>query len=330
MQTNEVFTPESIRNLANAFQQSRVLLTAIELEIFTVLDKHMMHSDDVAKQINCNERAVNRLMNALVALGFLRKVHGKYYNTETSAKYLVKGKPDYMGNLHHTNHLWNSWSMLTESVKVGKSVFHKTNSMKENWRENFIAAMHYRAQHEAKIISLMLDLANVNKMLDIGGGSGAFTYEFLITNPNMKGAILDLPEIIPITKKYAAKYELTKRVEFIEGDYLDCTFGKGYDLILLSAIVHINSFEQNKELINKCAESLNPGGQIIIRDFIMSEDRTGPLSGALFSLNMLVGTECGDTYTENEMRDWFKNAGINKVIRKDTSFGSNILIGIKN
>lgn len=330
MQTNEVFTPDSIRNLANSFQQSRVLLTAIELEIFTVLDKHMMHSDDVAKLINCNERAVNRLMNALVALGFLRKVHGKYYNNETAAKYLVKGKPDYMGNLHHTNNLWGSWSMLTESVKSGGSVFQKTISRKEDWRENFIAAMHYRAQREAKIISLMLDFSNVNKMLDIGGGSGAFTYEFLSTNENVKGVILDLPEIIPITKKYAAKYELTKRVEFIEGDYLDCSFGKGYDLILLSAIVHINSFEQNKELITKCAESLNPGGQIIIRDFIMNDDRTGPLGGALFSLNMLVGTECGDTYTENEMRDWFINAGINKVIRKDTSFGSNILIGIKN
>lgn len=329
MQTNEFLTPDSIRNLANSFQQSRVLLTSIELGIFTVLDKHIMYSEEVAKKIGCNIRAVDRLMNALVALGFLKKIHGKFYNTEASAKYLIKGKPDYMGNLHHTNHLWDSWSTLTESVREGKSVFKKDKSKKENWRENFISAMHYRAQHEAKIISLMIDLSNVNKMLDVGGGSGAFTYQFMLANDKINGVIFDLPEIIPITKKYAVQYDLINRLEFIEGDYLSDSLGSGYDLILLSAIVHINSYEQNKELIKKCANSLNAGGQIIIRDFIMNDDRTGPANGALFSLNMLVGTECGDTYTENEMKEWFRNSGIEQIIRKDTSFGSNLLIGFK-
>lgn len=327
MQTNEFLTPDSIRNIANSFQQSRIILTAIELEIFTVLDKHLMQSEDVAQKINCDPRAVNRLMNALVALGFLRKVHGKFYNTETSAKYLIKGKPEYMGNLNHTNNLWNSWSTLTEAVRHGKSVLDRPR--KNDNREDFIAAMHYRAQREAKIISLMLDLNNVNKMLDIGGGSGAFTYEFMLVNPNMKGVVFDLPYIIPITKKYADQYQLGNRLNFIEGDYLVDQFGNGYDLILLSAIVHINSYEQNKELIKKCSDSLNAGGQIIIRDFIMNDDRTEPANAAMFSLNMLVGTEYGDTYTESEMKEWFINSGINQVIRKDTSFGSNLLIGIK-
>ncbi|NMB83470.1 MAG: acetylserotonin O-methyltransferase [Ignavibacteria bacterium] len=327
MQTNEYLTPDSIRNIANSFQQSRIILTAIELEIFTVLDKHLMQSEDVAQKINCDPRAVNRLMNALVALGFLRKVHGKFYNTETSAKYLIKGKPEYMGNLDHTNNLWDSWSTLTEAVRHGKSVLDRPR--KNDNREDFIAAMHYRAQREAKIISLMLDLNNVNKMLDIGGGSGAFTYEFMSVNPNMKGVIFDLPNIIPITKKYADQYQLGNRLNFIEGDYLVDQFGNGYDLILLSAIVHINSYEQNKELIKKCSDSLNAGGQIIIRDFIMNDDRTEPANAAMFSLNMLVGTEYGDTYTESEMKEWFINSGINQVIRKDTGFGSNLLIGIK-
>lgn len=327
MQTNEFFTPDSIRNLANSFQQSRVILTAIELDIFTVLGKHLMQSEEVAQKINCDTRAVNRLMNALVAIGFLRKVHGKFYNTETSAKYLVKGKHEYMGNLSHTNNLWNSWSTLTEAVKHGKSVL--DSSGKNENREDFIAAMHYRAQREAKIISLMLDLNNVDKMLDIGGGSGSFTYVFMSVNPIMKGVIFDLPNIIPITKKYADQYQLCDRLNFIEGDYLVDAFGNGYDLILLSAIVHINSYEQNKKLIKKCSDSLNSGGQIVIRDFIMNDDRSEPANGAMFSLNMLVGTECGDTYTESEMKEWFINSGINQIIRKDTSFGSNLLIGIK-
>lgn len=327
MNSNEIFTPEAIRNLATAFQQSRVLLTAVELEIFTILDKHLMYSEEVAQKIKCDIRATDRLMNALVGLGLLKKIHGKFYNSESSAKYLVKGKPEYMGSLNHTNNMWKNWSSLTEAVRRGKSVVNRTAN--NDNREDFIAAMHYRAQREAKIISLMLELNNVNKMLDVGGGSGAFTYEFMVVNPNMKGVVFDLPNIIPITIKYSEQYQLKDRVEFIEGDYLTDSFGNGYDLILLSAIVHINSNEQNNKLIKKCSESLNPGGQIIIRDFIMKEDRTEPLNGALFSLNMLVATESGDTYTENEMREWFNNCGIDKVVRKDTSFGSNLLIGIK-
>jgi precorrin-6B methylase 2 len=330
MQNNEMLSPESIRNFANSFQQSRVLLTAIELELFSVIENHLMFSSEVAKILGTDERATDRLMNALVALGFLKKLHGKFYNSESSKKYFIKGKPEYMGNLHHTNHLWDSWSTLTDAVIRGSSVYKKTNSKKESWRENFITAMHYRAQHEAKIISLMLDLSNVKKMLDIGGGSGAFTYEFISKNPVVKCVIFDLPEIIPLTKKYAEQSNLLSNIEFLEGDYLSDSFGSGYDLILLSAIVHINSYEQNKQIIAKCKEALNSGGQIIIRDFIMNDDRTEPLGGALFALNMLVGTESGDTYTEEEMKEWFKNCGITKIERKDTSFGSNLLIGIKN
>lgn len=330
MQNNEVQTPESIHNFANSFQKSRVLLTAIELDLFSVINNHLMFSPDVAKILGTDERATNRLMNALVALGFLKKLHGKFYNSESSKKYFIKGKPEYMGNLLHTNYLWDSWSTLTDAVIKGTSVYKKTNSKKESWREDFIAAMHYRAQREAKIIALMFDFSNVNKMLDIGGGSGAFTYEFISKNPAMKCVIFDLPEIIPLTKKYANECNVIQNTEFIEGDFLNDSIGSGYDLILLSAVVHINSFEQNKQLILKCAEALNKRGQIIIRDFIMKDERTDPVGGALFALNMLVATQNGDTFTEEEMKEWFLNAGITKIEKKNTSFASDLLIGIKN
>lgn len=329
MQNNEAITPENIRIIANSFQQSRALLTAIELEIFTILDTHLLPSSDVAKKIGSDPRATDRLMNALASIGLLKKLHGKFYNSELSKKYLVKGKPDYMGNLHHTNHIWDSWSTLTESVKQGTSVYKRSESKKENWREDFISAMHYRAQHEAKIISLLIDFKGVNRMLDIGGGSGAFTYQFLSINPDMSAVIFDLPEVIPITRKYGAESNLGDRIQYREGNYLTDDFEKGYDMIFLSAIVHINSYDQNKDLINRCADALNPDGQIIIRDFIMKEDRTEPVTGAFFALNMLVATECGDTFTEKEMTEWFVNSGINSVVKKETSFGSHLLIGRK-
>ncbi|MEW6195390.1 MAG: methyltransferase [Bacteroidota bacterium] len=330
MPDDGIFTSEQIRLLANSFQQSRVLLTAVELDLFTLLDKQLTPSSEIAKKLGTDEKATDRLMNALTALGFVRKVHGKFYNTEAASQYLVRGKPEYMGGLHHANNLWNSWSNLTEAVRKGYSAYEDSNFRGENWLESFIAAMHYRAEREAKIISLMLDLSNVKRMLDIGGGSGAFSYELIRKQPDLHAVIFDLEDVIPLTKKYAGQSGVEKNISYIAGDYLINDFGNGYDLVLLSAIVHINSYDQNKELVKKCADACNTKGQIIIKDFIMNEDRTAPAGGALFALNMLVATEYGDTYTEQEMKEWFANAGIKNIQRKNTSFGSNLLIGIKD
>ncbi len=327
---NDYLKPDEIRALANSFQQSRILLTAIELDLFTILDKQMLPSKEVALKINCNEHATDRLMNALVALGFLRKVHGKFYNSENASQYLVKGKPEFMGGLFHSLGLWNTWGSLTESVKAGTSAAeHKPSPGGIDWLESFIGAMHYRGVKEAKITALMLDLTNVNKMLDLGGGSGVFAMEFIKKNPNLNALIFDLPNVIPITNRYVEQEKMTEKISFLNGNYLVDDFGGGYDLIFLSAIVHINSFDENNFLIKKCYDSLNAGGQIVIKDWVMNEDRTEPAGGAFFALNMLVGTERGDTYTETEMKSWFTNAGIKKIERKNTSFGSSLMIGYK-
>jgi 2-polyprenyl-3-methyl-5-hydroxy-6-metoxy-1,4-benzoquinol methylase len=326
----DIKTPDDIRELANAFRESRVLLSAVELNIFTVLDKHMMTSSEVSEKIKADERATDRLMNALCGMGLLKKVKGKFYNSDLSSKYLTEGKPEFMGNLYHTNNLWNSWSHLTDSVIKGSSAKGDQNKEeKDNWVEAFISAMHYRGVHQGKILAMMIDLANVKRMLDVGGGSAAFSIEIVKRNLSIKAVVLDLPHVIPLTKKYVDVAGLSNNFDFIKGNYLTSDFEEDYDLILLSAIVHINSYEQNKMLIKKCADALNKSGMIVINDFVMNDDRTQPYHGALFSINMLVGTEYGDTYTENEMREWFESAGISKVERKNTSFGYDLMIGTK-
>jgi ubiquinone/menaquinone biosynthesis C-methylase UbiE len=175
----------------------------------------------------------------------------------------------------------------------------------------------------------MIDISNVKKMLDVGGGSAAFSMEIVKKNPAINAVVLDLPYVIPLTKKYVAECGLTEKFNFIEGDYLTKEFDDKYDLILLSAIIHINNYNQNKMLIKKCADALNKDGMIIISDFVMNDDRTKPFHGALFSLNMLVGTANGDTYTEKEIREWFESAGLSKIERKNTSFGSDLIIAVK-
>ncbi len=324
----DFLTPEDIKKLAYAFQQSRILLTAIELKIFTTLEKHMLTSNEVAEKLNTDPRATDRLMNALCAMGLLKKIHNKFYNSESANNYLIEGKPEFMGGLFHTIELWKSWSTLTEVIKRGSHVY-KINKENFEWTKSFIAAMHYRALKEAKIVSYMLNFENVKKMLDLGGGSGAFTMQFIETHPEIEAVIFDQPDVIQLTKVYAENFALKNKISFIEGDYLKDNIGNHYDLILLSSIVHINSFDENKMLIKKCSDALNKNGQLIIKDWIMDKDRTKPTEGAIFAINMLVGTKCGDTYTESEMKQWLVDAGITSIERKNTSYGFSLLIGYK-
>jgi len=166
----EIKSPEDIRELANSFRQSRVLLSAVELKIFTVLDRHMMTSEELSSIINTDSRATDRLLNAFCGMGILKKIKGKFYNTELSSKYLIEGKPEFMGNLYHTNNLWNSWSHLTDSVVKGTSIKGDQNKEEKNeWVESFIGAMHYRGVNQGKILSMMIDLRTLKRCLMLVG-----------------------------------------------------------------------------------------------------------------------------------------------------------------
>jgi SAM-dependent methyltransferase len=327
----EIDSPGEFMEIVYGFRISRIILTAHELNLFTLLKDGALTSAVMAKTIGANERATDRLMNALVPIGLLKKSGSQFSNTDFSTRFLIKGQPTYIGNLDHIVHLWRTWSTLTEAVKAGTTVAVKQpiGERDDSWIESFIAAMHSRAGHQAKEIAAVLDLSQTKHVLDIGGGSGAFTFEFVRENPAIRGTIFDLPNVIPITQKYIAREGFSESVSTIAGDYLKDELGYDYDLILLSAVIHINSPEENKILINKCAEAMNNDGQIVILDHVMSDDRTIPAVGAFFALNMLVGTEKGDTYTENEIKSWLQNSGFKYIRRKDTPQGSSMMIGIK-
>jgi predicted O-methyltransferase YrrM len=241
----------------------------------------------------------------------------------------VKGKPEYITGMMHTVHLWDTWSTLTEAVRKGKSVFHRAevNDRGNLCLSAFIAAMHDRARISAGIIVSRMDLSGVRRVLDLGGGSGAYAIAFAHVKKNILATVFDLPSVIPLTKKYVRAAGLSGRINFITGDYLKNDLGKGFDLVFLSAIIHSNPTGDNQQLMKKCAKALNPGGRVVVQDFIMNENRVQPPHGALFALNMLVGTDAGDTYTEAEVSAWMKAAGLLKIGRKETPFGTTQIIG---
>lgn len=324
--------PEEIKEFVSYFQKTRILLSAFELGVFSALSDKKLTSAEVADAINANARATDRLMNALCALGFMQKDKGLFFNTQVSSEFLCKGKPGYFSGLMHSVNQWRTWSTLTDAVIAGTTVVRQKQEVNEREEKRlgaFIEAMHNRAFKQAPDIVKHIDLKGIQRVLDVGGGSGAYAMAFINAGENITATVFDLPKVIRLTKEYVKKSGFAGKIDFVEGNYNFDVFPVGYDLVLLSAIVHINSYEENVKLIEKCAKSLNPGGRIVIQDHIMENNRIQPMAGAIFALNMLVGTEKGDTYTEGEMYEWFKNAGFSEFFRIEAGFGNSLLVGKK-
>lgn len=319
-----------ILEIATAFQKSRILLTAYELGLFTTLGKEGKSSFQVSEAIGANERSTDRLMNALCVMGLLKKKNGKFSNTTASLKFLTKESPQFLSGLMHTAHLWDTWSCLTPAVRAGGSFAkHFEDERSKEWLAAFIAAMHERASGQAASVIRMIDLKGTSSILDVGGGSGAYSIAFARAKKRIKSTVFDQHSVIALTKEYIKQAGLSDRIETVEGNYLTDKLGTGFDLIFLSSIIHINSFEENRILLWECSKAINCNGQIVIQDFIMDEDRARPAFGAFFALNMLVGTKSGDTYTESEVKSWLKEAGLSEVIRKDTPFGTTLIAARK-
>jgi len=322
--------PQEIRAMVTAFQRSRIILTAFELDIFTFLGEGSHSAAALAEALHLNEGATKRLLNVLVALEFLKKNNEKYSNTEDSLKYFAKNSPAYLAGLMHSNHLWNTWSHLTEVVKTGEPA-HNTeiNDRGDEWLNAFIHAMHDRGKKQAPGQVAKIDLTNVNSVLDVGGGSGCYSMAFLNRKPELRSAIFDLPNVVPISKKIIEAESFAGRIEHFEGDYTTDELPPGFDLVFLSAIIHSNSYETNQKLVRKCFHSLNPGGRLVIQDWIMNDAKTEPVQGAIFAINMLVGVDGGDCYAEKEVKTWMANAGFSKSVKVDLESGLAQVIGTK-
>ncbi len=301
-----------------SFQESSILLTAVELDIFTAVGPGAT-AEQVSRKLQTNSRATEVLLNAIVALGALTKKDGTFRNTPETARYLVAGSPDCVRPaLMHTVHMSKSWATLTKCVRAGTAVVPPgVDQQDRQWTESFIAAMHRGAAGPAAQLVRKVGAGGVRRLLDVGGGSGAYSIAFAMANPNLQAEVLDLAPVVPIAQKHINDAGLADRVRTRIGDLTADEFGKGYDLILLSAICHMLDPQQNLDLFRRCHRALTPGGRIVIRDFILEPDKTAPKWVALFAINMLVGTRGGSTYTEGEYKAWLKGAGFAAFTRLD-------------
>jgi len=304
-----------LRRLCGGFQASRVLLTANNYRIFDYIIKPQS-ANAIAKKLKTNLRATEILLDAITGIGLLKKDRGKYSNAPISAKFLVRGSAYYHGDiLRHADSLWQNWSELDKTIKTGKPI------RKAHDHEAFIMGMHNIASLKVKSVIKTIGVGGVNTALDLGGGPG--TYSIEMAKKGVDVTLLDRPETVKIARRVVKK-EGIKNINFIEGDFIQDDIGKGYDLIFGSQILHSLSEKDNLYLLKKCKRALNKCGRIVIQEFHLLKDRAHPPQGALFSVNMLVNTNGGRSYSPSEMENWISKIGFRKIEEK--FMGETVLI----
>jgi predicted O-methyltransferase YrrM len=309
------WTPDSLAEVARAFQKSRILLTGAELDIFTRLGREAKSSKELSQELGLDERAATIFMDALAALGLLDKEGSLYRTPSYLYPYLSsESEKSIIPLILHMGSLWRRWGslsrVLVEGTPEGASPWEERS---DEERRAFIGAMHVLARNLAPEIVSSVNLEGVRRMLDVGGASGTYTVAFLRAKEDLRATIFDLPKVIPMARERLEREGLLHRVELVGGDFERDPLPPGHDLVFLSAIVHQNSRSQNRALFAKARDALVPGGRILIRDHVMDPSRTKPVAGAIFAVNMLVSTKGGNTYTFQELEEDLLASGFAKV-----------------
>ena len=300
--------------------RAQALIAAIELGLFTHIASGKRTVKEIARAAEASERGMRRLLDAMVGLHYLNKKANRYGLEPVAAKFLVRGGEFYTGDAAKTTRLhWDSWAQLTDVVKSGRPL-NRVDS-EERAREYFptlVKALFPRSYLAAQAaVSSMGKRARdqIESILDVAAGSGAWSIAFARALPQARVTIVDLPQVTPIARQFAERFGVADRFEYVEGNLREVDFGRDcYDLVILGQILHSEGPVWGKKLVTKSARALRDGGLLLIAEMIPNDARTGPAVPLLFSLNMLLHTDHGDVFTMHELRQWLKEAGF-KIIK---------------
>jgi len=308
--------PGELLEISGYFWKTCALHAAIKLDVFTVIGDAKLTGKEISQKLNGSQRGVERLLDALTAMDLLEKTGDKYANIPSGKTFLIKDAAKYLGHIiMHHHHLMESWSQLDQAVLSGRPVRTRSSFSNAEWRESFLMGMFNLAMGLAPKLVPLIDLSSNRHLLDLGGGPGTYAIQFCLNNPQLKATVYDLPTTRPFAEKTIKQFELTDRIQFADGNYLKDPIKDHYDAIWLSHILHGEGPDDCRMIIQKAVGALEPGGIIIIHDFILNNSMDGPLFPALFSLNMLLGTESGQSFSEGQIIDMLTAAGAKDIRR---------------
>jgi SAM-dependent methyltransferase len=323
--------PGEILKTSSAYWQSCVIHAAVRLDLFSLLADERLSAKAVAEQAAADERGVNMLLDALTAMGLVDKQGEAYANTEASQRLLSSGSPHSLTQIiRHHAFLVDGWAKLDQAIRSGAPVRARTVSASDEQREAFLKGMRNLGHLAAPLVVDAVDLSDRKRLLDLGGGPGTYALHLCRANPGLCATIFDLPESRPVADETIASFGMAERVTFHGGNFLDDPLPGGFDVAWLSHILHSEGPQQCRQIIAKAVGALVPGGMILIQEFILDNTKNGPLFPALFSLNMLVGTEEGRSYSEEELTEMIGEAGASEVHRVplDSPNDAGIICGI--
>jgi predicted O-methyltransferase YrrM len=313
--STQPWTAEEILALGRSYQDAAVLAAAADLDLFSALAPAPLAAVQLARTLQCDLRALTILLDALVALRLLEKSGGNYALPDGLKAFLTPdGNQSILAMAQHQGHCLRNWAQLGRVVKTGRPAEHIPGVRGEAGdQEAFIGAMHNISAPNADFVIRAVQPLQFGHLLDIGGASGTWTIAFLRACPSAQATLFDLPHVLPMAQRRLATTGLDRRVKLVAGDFMTDALPPGADLAWVSAIVHQNSRAQNRALFSKVFAALVPGGRIAIRDILMEADRTQPVAGALFAVNMLAATEGGGTFTFAELGEDLEAAGFAEV-----------------
>ncbi len=312
------WNPGTLLEMSGYYWRTCTLHTGVKLDIFTAIGTGSLSSDEINKKIKADRRGLALLLNALSAMGLLIKTDEKYANSPGALTFLSKESPQYIGFIiMHHHHLMDSWQNMGKAIMDGGPIRKRASFSDDEWRESFLMGMFNMGMAVAPKLSREMDLSGCKKLLDFGGGPGTFAIHFCMANPGLHASVYDLETTRPFAEKTINKFKVADRVDFISGDYIEeeFTHPHEYDAAFLSHILHGEGPGDATNVIRKAVSALKPGSRIFIHEFILNNDMAGPAFPALFSINMYLGTEEGQSYSEAQLSDMLKTNGVTDIKR---------------
>jgi len=308
--TGRITTFNEFRDAITAYRLPRVLLAALELDLFTAIGTRSWKSDALAHKLHVSERGLSILCRNLAAAGVLLKRGTTYRNSRLGATALNAEHPAFRGSyLNLIKNHWADWIRLPESVRSGLPIDHDVPDS-QDFRRQFTWAMHHRTLELASEIASHVRLGRAKTLLDLGGGPGTYALAFLAKNAKLRATVCDREAAIEVAKEIAASHSAGRRLSYLPLDFTHEPIPGTYDVIWYSNVLHIYSPEDNQAIFRRVLAALAPGGRFIIQDAFL-HDRQGlyPLEASLFAVSMLLFTEGGNTYSVAQTAKWLKDTG---------------------
>ena len=326
-----VRTMDDFRDAIYAFRLSRVLATALDLDLFTHMGRRFWTPKALANALKANERGVGIILRNLETTGLLKQRGSSYGVGKVGCTYLNRNSPAYQGAyLDLVHRQWEDWAQLTNAVRTGKPIEDDGPDDPE-YRQSFTWAMHQRSLKPARQVAAQLDLNKTKTLLDVGGGPGTYALEFLKKNPSLQAGIWDRAPALEVAREIAKPLRHARRLSCYPGDLFDNPVPGTFDVMWMSNVLHIFSPAENKALFRKLKRALTPGGRILIQDtFLMNKPGYDALDTNLFAVTMLLFTPTGNTYSAQDVQQWLKTSGLKKTrclqLKKGTGDWDGVII----